>query len=59
VKHIFGILKQQFSILNCPPEYAMEIQVCILPALCALHNFIHIYDADEINQFDDDVAILL
>ena len=31
----------------------MEIQVRILPALCALHNFIRIYDNDEIHEFND------
>jgi DDE superfamily endonuclease len=52
IERIFSILKRWFGILTCPPEYSMEIQVRILPALCALHNFIHIYDNDEILEFD-------
>ena len=32
----------------------MTIQAQIPPALCAIHNFIHVHDADEIYKFDDD-----
>ena len=49
VERIFGILKQCFRILQLPPEYAMEIQSLIPPALAALHNFIRQYDPDEID----------
>ena len=40
VERIFGILKRRFQILQLLPEYAMEIQSLIPPALAALHNFI-------------------
>ncbi len=38
-------------ILTHPAQYGMAIQACIPPALCAVHNFIHIHDADEIHDF--------
>jgi hypothetical protein len=52
VERIFGILKRRFAILTCPPEYDMSIQARIPPALCAIHNFICIHDADEIHDFE-------
>ena len=53
VERIFGILKRRFAILTCPPEYDMAIQAWIPPALCAIHNFIHIHDEDEIRDFEN------
>jgi hypothetical protein len=53
VKQIFGILKQQFQILQLPPEYDMSIQALIPPALAVLHNFIQHYDPEEIHIYDD------
>lgn len=32
----------------------MAIQARILPALCAIHNFIRIHDSEEINDFPTD-----
>ena len=46
------MLKRCFVILTHPPEYSMEIQACIPPALAATHNFIQDHDADEIFKFD-------
>jgi hypothetical protein len=53
VGHIFGILKQRFKILDCPPEFDMAIQACIPPALAASHNFIQIHDDDKLQDFAD------
>lgn len=36
----------------------MTIQAQIPPALCAIHNFICVHDADEIYEFDDDAQDL-
>ena len=58
VERIFGILKKRFVILTHPPKYSMTIQAYISPTLCAIHNFIHVYDVDEIHEFDDDVQDL-
>ncbi|KDQ52566.1 hypothetical protein JAAARDRAFT_138590, partial [Jaapia argillacea MUCL 33604] len=55
IEQIFGILKQQFIILNHPPYGSMEVQARIPPALAAIHNFICIHDPNKIcnfNQFD-------
>ena len=30
------------------PEYTLKTQTKIIPALCALHNFIYIYNLEEI-----------
>ncbi|KIK79900.1 hypothetical protein PAXRUDRAFT_160032, partial [Paxillus rubicundulus Ve08.2h10] len=64
VKCIFGILKQQWRILQVAPEYNMTVQAQIPAALCALHNFIQQYNPDKFDveydgdllENDDDVA---
>ncbi|KAF8165807.1 hypothetical protein B0H34DRAFT_625270, partial [Crassisporium funariophilum] len=53
IERIFGVLKHRFLILTHPPEYNMEIQAHIPPALAATHNFICDHDAEEIFEFDD------
>ncbi len=47
IERIFGVLKQRFRILLLAPEYDLNIQAKIPAALCAIHNFIRINDADE------------
>jgi hypothetical protein len=47
IERIFGVLKQRFRILLLAPEYDLNIQAKIPAALCAIHNFIWINDADE------------
>jgi hypothetical protein len=34
-------MKHHFQILQLVPEYALDVQVQILAALCVIHNFIH------------------
>ena len=41
IECICGVLKQQFHILVHPPEYNMDVQAHLPPALAPLHNFIH------------------
>jgi hypothetical protein len=55
VERIFGVLKRRFVILIRPPEYSMDIQARIPPALAATHNFIRKHDEDEIFEFEDPV----
>jgi hypothetical protein len=55
VERIFGVLKRRFVILTHPPEYSMEIQARIPPALAATHNFIRDHDGEEIFDFDDPI----
>src|SRR5882724_9044208 len=52
VERIFGIMKWCFKILVCPPEYDLNIQACVPPAMVALHNFICRNDPDEIYDFN-------
>jgi hypothetical protein len=47
VERIFGVTKNRFNILEQSPRYAMSVQVCIPPALCALHNFIVRHDPED------------
>lgn len=51
IERIFGILKSQFCILEVGCEYPMEFQARVVPALCAIHNFIRIHDPAEISDF--------
>ena len=46
VERIFGILKRRFSLMVASPEYSEDKQAKFIPALCALHNFISVYDGD-------------
>ena len=47
IEHIFGVVKQQFRLMVAAPEYSLETQTKIVPALCALHNFICVYNPEE------------
>jgi hypothetical protein len=56
IEHIFGVLKKCFTVLLLPPEYNMDIQAQIPPALCAIHNFIRRHDPDELQDVIDDLS---
>ena len=49
IECIFGIIKKCFKILREPPSYDLSVQVQILPALCAIHNFIRRHDPEEVD----------
>jgi len=34
------------------PEYSLKKQAKIINAICALHNFIHVYNPDDIDEAD-------
>lgn len=51
VEHVFGILKKRWAILTWPPQFNMNIQAQIPPALAALHNFILDHDPHDINKY--------
>ena len=53
IEHIFGILKWCFRILLLAPEYDMDMQARVPPALCALHNFIHQHDPSDLEDYAD------
>ena len=50
VKRIFGILKNQFAILQYNPGLTPKVQAHLSAALAALHNIICKYDPEEIND---------
>lgn len=44
VEQTFGIFKRRFAVTATAPEYPLKFQVELIPALCALHNFILTHD---------------
>jgi len=53
VECAIGVLKHPFHILQEASRYNMDMQILILVALCALHNFIRRYDPEEVIDLDD------
>ena len=53
VERIFGVVKRRFRILLLPPEYSMEIQARIPPALCLVHNVIRVHDPNDMMEYRD------
>ncbi|KAG2062952.1 hypothetical protein BDR04DRAFT_988490, partial [Suillus decipiens] len=51
IEHIFGVIKHQFCILLLPPEYSMDIQAHIPPALCLVHNVIRVHDPNDMMDY--------
>jgi hypothetical protein len=51
VECIFGVVKRHFHILLLPPEYSMEIQACIPPAFCLVHNVIQVHDPNDMMEY--------
>jgi hypothetical protein len=57
IECVIGVFKKQFKIVCEENYYPMEMQAKLIPALCALHNFICIYDPNndmEITQEEID-----
>ena len=52
VERIFGVAKRRFRLMVAAPEYSPEVQAKVIPALCALHNFIRIHDPDDLDDQD-------
>ena len=53
MERIFGSFKKRFGILSSAPEYSMEIQARIPPALAGIHNFIIYHDPTEVEDMVD------
>lgn len=49
VERIFGTLKRRFSLMVASPEYSENKQAKFVSALCVLHNFISVYDRDDVD----------
>ena len=54
------MIKRWFKILIIPPEYSLDIQARVFPALAAIHNYILEKDPVEIDDMlppsDDDIV---
>ena len=48
IERAFGVIKQCFKILIIPPEYSMDVQAQVFPALMAIQNCILERDPIEI-----------
>lgn len=48
VERLFGVLKRRFKMFHERNEFPIRTQSLIIPALCALHNFILTFDSDDI-----------
>lgn len=55
VERVFGVLKQRFHILEKRPRYDRATQIQLVYALCALHNFVRLTNADD-DLFKDEQA---
>ncbi|CAA0823514.1 Unknown protein [Striga hermonthica] len=47
IRKSFNLLKERFSILKCPPQYAFHTQRDIVIAACVLHNHIRREERDD------------
>jgi hypothetical protein len=50
IERIFGVVKRRFRLLVVAPEYDLRTQAKMVPAICVLHNFIHIHDNDDLPE---------
>ena len=61
IERAFGVIKRRFKILVIPPEYSMDIQARVFPALAAIHNCILERDpieiADVLPPSDDGIDV--
>lgn len=39
IERVFGVIKRKYKILTQPPEFSLEVQIDLVLALTALHNF--------------------
>ncbi|KAF7351974.1 putative nuclease HARBI1-like protein [Mycena venus] len=44
VERILGVAKRRFGVFSRAPEYPIEMQSMLIPAIGALHNFLRIHD---------------
>jgi hypothetical protein len=51
IERIFGVVKRRFGLMTAAPEYSLETQAKMVPALCVLHNFIRVHDPDDTEMF--------
>lgn len=54
IEHIFVVLKKWFTVLNKPLQYSINDQAKVIHALCVTHNFIWIYDPDDMPEIEEE-----
>ena len=54
IERTFGVLKRRFLILQTAPEYPYDVQVKLVFALTALHNFIRKIGLEDIHNFEEE-----
>lgn len=50
IERIFGVSKKRFSFLRHGSFHPLAIQIRLVPAMCAIHNFIRLHDARELEK---------
>ena len=58
VERIFGIIKKRFRMMRETNEFPMAHQGQIISAVCVLHNFIRIYDPEDLLEEMDEEELL-
>ncbi|KIK78271.1 hypothetical protein PAXRUDRAFT_164424, partial [Paxillus rubicundulus Ve08.2h10] len=54
IEHIFGVVKHCFHLMVAAPEYSLETQPKLVPALGVLHDFIHVHGPDDAKNISED-----
>lgn len=54
IERIFGVVKKRFAILRQTNNFTIDGQARVVPACCAVHNFIRIHDPDDSLSDDED-----
>ena len=47
IEHIFGVWKNKWRIIRSMPSFPFHIQILIVSAIIALHNFVRLNDRDD------------
>jgi hypothetical protein len=60
IERIIGVFKKRFKIVREDNYYPMTMQARLIPALCALHNFIRIHDpSDDMDITQEEIDEML
>ena len=54
IERIFGVCKRRFRLMSAAAEYNIRTQAKIPGAIAVLHNFIQIFDPDDLAHDDGD-----
>jgi hypothetical protein len=50
IERIFGVSKKRFQVMENGTYYPFKTQVRLVPAMCAIHNFIRVNDSSELSS---------